>query len=58
MVGNKGITKDKYDILANNILCILLEDIFRQLIHQSIRIKDSLRIYRDKDKDFLAIGRV
>ena len=64
-VGNKGYDffekdKDKDNILVNNILGILLEDIFRQLILQRIRIKDSLRIFKDKDKDkdFWAIWEV
>ena len=52
--------KDKDNILVDNILGILLEDIFRQLILQRIRIKDSLRIFKDKDKDkdFWAIWEV
>ena len=52
--------KDKDNILIDNILGILLEDIFRQLILQRIRIKDSLRIFKDKDKDkdFWAIWEV
>ena len=52
--------KDKDNILVDNILGILLEDIFRQLILQRIRIKDSLSIfkYKDKDKDFWAIWEV
>ena len=52
---NKGYNffeKDKDTILVDNILGILLEDIFRQLILQRIRIKDSLRIFKHKDKDF------
>ena len=44
--------KDKDNIFIDNILGILLEDIFRQLILQRIKIKDSLRIFKDKDKDF------
>ena len=43
--------KDKDNILVDNILAILLEDIFRQLILQRIRIKDILRIFKDQDKD-------
>ena len=42
-VGNKGydfFEKDKDNILVDNILGILLEDIFRQLIPRRIRIKD------------------
>ena len=50
--------KDKNNILVDNILFILLEEIFRQLILQRIRIKDSLRIFKDKDKDFWAIWEV
>ena len=53
-IGNKGydiFEKDKDNILVDSILGILLEDIFRQLILQRIRIKDSLRIFKDKDKD-------
>ena len=52
--------KDKDNILVDNILVILLEDTFRQLILQRIRIKDSLRIFKDKDKDkdFWAIWEV
>ena len=52
--------KDKDNILIENILGILLEDFFRQLILQRIRIKDSLRIFKDKDKDkdFWAIWEV
>ena len=64
-IGNKGYDflekdKDKDNILIDNILGILLEDIFRQLILQRIRIKDSLRIFKDKDKDkdFWAIWEV
>ena len=52
-IGNKG-----YDFfLVDDILGILSENIFRQLILQRIRIKDSLRIFndKDKDKDFWAI---
>ena len=41
----------KDNILIDSILGILLEDIFRQFILQRIRIKDSLRIFKDKDKD-------
>ena len=61
-VGNKGYAffekdKDKDIILVGNILAILLEDIFRQLILQRIRIKDILRTFRDqyKDTDFWVI---
>ena len=59
-IGNKGYAffekdKDKDNILVDNILGILLEDIFRQLILQRIRIKDILRIFKDKDKDYLII---
>ena len=43
--------KDKDNILVDNILAILLEDIFRQLILQRIRIKDILGILKDEDKD-------
>ena len=50
--------KDKNNIIVDNILFILLEEIFRQLILQRIRIKDSLRIFKDKDKDFWAIWEV
>ena len=52
--------KDKDNILIENILGILLEDFFRQLILQRIRIKDSLWIFKDKDKDkdFWAIWEV
>ena len=55
-LGNKGYDffekdKDKDNILVDDILGILSEDIFRQLILQRIRIKDSLRIFKDKDKD-------
>ena len=52
--------KDKDNILVDNILGILLEDIFRQLILQRIRIKDSIKIFKDndKDKDFWAIREV
>ena len=62
-IGNKGydfLEKNKDKILIDNILGILLEDIFRQLIFQRIRIKDSLRIFKDKDqdKDFWAIWKV
>ena len=62
-IGNKGydfLEKNKDKILIDNILGILLEDIFRQLILQRIRIKDSLRIFKDKDKDkdFWAIWEV
>ena len=39
--------KDKDNILVDNILAILLEDIFRQLILQRMRIKDILRIFKD-----------
>ena len=51
-LGNKGYDffekdKDKDNILVDNILAILLEDIFRQLILQRIRIKDILRIFKD-----------
>ena len=58
-IGNKGydfLEKDKDNILIDNILDILLEDIFRQLILQRIMIKDVLRIFKgkDKDKDFWA----
>ena len=55
ILGNKGYTffeKDK-DILVDNILTILLEDIVRQPILQRIRIKDSLRIFKNKDKIFI-----
>ena len=65
VLGNKGYDffekdKDKNNILIDNILGILLEDTFRQLILQRIRIKDSLRIFKDKDKDkdFWAIWEV
>ena len=50
--------KDKNNIIVDNILFILLEEIFRQLILQRIRIKDILRIFKDKDKDFWAICEV
>ena len=50
--------KDKDNIFVDNILGILLEGIFRQLILQRIRIKDILRIFKDKDKDFWAIWEV
>ena len=40
--------KDKDNILIENILGILLEDFFRQLILQRIGIKDNLRIFKDK----------
>ena len=51
-LGNKGYDffekdKDKDNILVDNILAILLEDIFRQLILQRIRIKGILRIFKD-----------
>ena len=51
-VGNKGYDffekdKDKDNILVYNILAILFDDIFRQLILQRIRIKDILRIFKD-----------
>ena len=46
-----GKDKDKDNILVDNIFGILLEDIFRQLILQRIGIKNSLRIFKDKDKD-------
>ena len=39
--------KDKDNILVDNILAILLEDIFRQIILQRIRIKDISRIFKD-----------
>ena len=57
-IGNKGYDffekdKDKNNILIDNILGILLEDTFRQLILQRIRIKDSLRIFKNKDKVFI-----
>ena len=44
----------------DNILGIFLEDIFREPILQRIRIKDILRIFKDKDKDkdFWAIWEV
>ena len=53
-LGNKGYAffekdKDKDNILVDNILGIVFEDIFRQLILQRIRIKDVLRIFKDKD---------
>ena len=48
----------KDNILIDSILGILLEDIFRQFILQRIRIKDSLRIFKDKDKDFWVIWEV
>ena len=56
MIGNKGYDffekdKDKDNILVDNILAFLLEDISRQLLLQRIRIKDILRILKDKDKD-------
>ena len=49
--------KDKDNILVNNILAILLEEFFLQLILHRIRIEDILRIFKDKDKDkgYLAI---
>ena len=52
--------KDKDDILVVNILGILLDNIFRKLILQWVRIKDSLRIYKDnnRDKEFWAIWEV
>ena len=52
--------KDKGIILVDNIVCILLKDIFRQFILQMIRITDSSRIFKDKDKDmkFWAIWEV
>ena len=50
--------KDKDNILVDDILVILLEDIFRQLILQRVMIKDSLRIFKDKDKDFWPIWEV
>ena len=49
LVGNKGYAffeKDKDNILVYNILAILLEDFFRQLILQRIRLKDILRYSR------------
>ena len=48
------------NILVENILDILLKDIFRHLILQRIRINYSLRIFtdKDKDKDFWAIWEV
>ena len=51
------LVKDKDNILVDNILGILLEDIFRQIILQRIRIKNILRIFEDKDrgKDFWVI---
>ena len=55
-IGNKGydfLEKDKDNILIDNILGILLEDTFRQLILQRIRIKDCLRIFKNKDKVFI-----
>ena len=50
-IGNKGYDffdkdKDKDNILVEDILGILIEDIFSQLILQMIRIKDSLRILK------------
>ena len=62
-LGNKGydiFEKDKDNILVANILGILIEDIFRQLILQRIRIKDILRIFKDweKDMDFWVICEV
>ena len=51
---NKGYNffeKDKDTILVVIILVILLEDIFREPILQRIRIKDILRIIKDKNKD-------
>ena len=55
-LGNKGYDffekdKNKDNIIVDNIFGILLEDIFRQLILQRIRIKDILRIFKDWDKD-------
>ena len=52
--------KDKNNIYVDNILGILLENIFRQLILQRIRIKNNLRIFKDKDKnkDFWGIWEV
>ena len=38
-------------MLVDNIRGILLEDIFRQFIFQKIRIKDTLRIFKDKERD-------
>ena len=52
---NRGVGNKGYDFVLRririNILGILLEDIFRPLILQRIRIKDSLRIFKDKNKD-------
>ena len=45
-------------ILVENIIDILFEDIFRHLILERIRIKDSLRRLKDKDNDFWAIWEV
>ena len=56
ILGNKGYAifeKDKDDILVDNILAILLEDIFRQLILQRIRIKDILRIFKFLSKSLI-----
>ena len=47
--------KDKENILVDKILGILLKDIFREVILQRIKIKDILRIFKDKDKHFWAI---
>ena len=48
-----GMMKDTSEMLVVFFnwasLGILLEDIFRQLIRQRIRIKDILRIFKDKD---------
>ena len=62
-LGNEGydfFEKDKDNILVDIILGILLEDIFREPILQRIRIKDILRIFKDKDKDkdYLAICKI
>ena len=52
LIGNKGYDffekdkdKDKDNILVDNILDILFEDIFRQLILQRIRKKGYLKIF-------------
>ena len=64
-VGNKGYAffekdKDKNNIHVDNILGILLENFFRQLILQRIRIKNNISIFKDKDKnkDYLAIREI
>ena len=52
--------KKDNNILVDNILSILSEDIFLQLILQRLRVKANLRIFKDKDKDkdFWAIREV